>query len=66
MNMTATKSKKQTKAKSATKTTAKSKPAKESKSKKLSAIDAAAQVLAKSGKPLNCKELIETMSAQKL
>jgi hypothetical protein len=65
--MTTTKSKKkQPKAKTATKATAKSKPTKESKAKKHSAIDAAAQVLAKSGKPLNCKELIETMSAQKL
>ena len=34
--------------------------------KKLSAIDAAAKVLADSGKTMNCKELIETMAEKKL
>jgi hypothetical protein len=63
---TAKKTKTKPNAKNTKKATAKSKPAKESKAKKLSAIDAAAQVLSKSNKPLNCKELIETMSAQKL
>ena len=38
----------------------------EPKEKKLSALDAAAQVLAKSDKPMNCQELIETMGAKKL
>ncbi len=38
----------------------------ESKPKKLSAIDAAAQVLAKSKASMNCKELIEALSAKKL
>ncbi len=31
---------------------------------KLSAIDAAAKVLGEAGKPMNCKELIETMAAR--
>jgi hypothetical protein len=34
--------------------------------KKLSAIDAAAKVLADSPEPLNCKQLVETMAAKKL
>lgn len=38
----------------------------EAKPQKLSAIDAAAQVLAGSKKPMNCKALIEAMSAQGL
>jgi len=38
----------------------------EAKPKKLSAIDAAAQVLAASKQPMNCKELIEAMAAKKL
>jgi len=41
------------------------KPAK-AKSKKLSAIDAAAQVLAASKEPMGCKEMIEAMAAKKL
>jgi hypothetical protein len=36
----------------------------EAKAKKLSALDAAAQVLAESGQPLACKEMIETMAAK--
>ena len=34
----------------------------EAKSKKLSALDAAAQVLAETDKPMSCKELIEAMA----
>jgi hypothetical protein len=50
---------------------AKAKPAKVKKSaapkdKKLSAIDAAAQVLASSKEPLNAKEMIEAMAAKSL
>ena len=42
----------------------KSKKTKETgaESKKLSALDAAAQVLAESGQPMNCKEMIEAMA----
>jgi len=36
------------------------------KAKKLSAIDAAAKVLAAAKKPMNCKELVEVMAAKKL
>ena len=42
------------------------KAAGEAKPKKLSAIDAAAQVLAGSKEPMNCKALIEAMAAQGL
>ncbi len=38
------------------------KPAKEPKPKRMSALDAAAQVLAKAKKPMNVKELIEAMA----
>ena len=34
----------------------------EAKAKKLSALDAAAQVLAETGQPMSCKELIEAMA----
>ena len=34
----------------------------EGKGKKLSALDAAAQVLAETGQPMSCKELIEAMA----
>ena len=34
----------------------------EAKPKKLSALDAAAQVLAETDKPMSCKEMIETMA----
>ena len=47
----------------------KTKAAKESgepKPKRVSAIDAAAQVLRKSGKPLDCKTMIERMAEQGL
>jgi hypothetical protein len=56
---------KSTKAKSAKSTKTKSK-ANEPKDKKLSAIDAAAQVLAASKEPLNAKEMIEAMAAKSL
>lgn len=55
-------------AKTATKNTPKAtanKPAK-AKAKKLSALDAAAQVLAGNGGAMNTKEMIEAMAAQKL
>ena len=42
------------------------KKAKAQKAKKLSAIDAAAQVLAGSKEPMNCKELVEAMAKQSL
>ena len=51
------------------KATKKAKPAAKAaaaKSTKLSAIDAAAQVLAASKEPMGCKELIEAMAAKKL
>jgi hypothetical protein len=44
----------------------KAKVPKEAKDKKLSAIDAAAQVLAASKEPLNAKEMIEAMAAKSL
>jgi HB1/ASXL restriction endonuclease-like protein with HTH domain len=42
------------------------KKSKDAKAKKLSAIDAAAQVLASAKAPMNAKELIEAMSAKGL
>ena len=36
----------------------------ETKPKKLSALDAAAKVLAETGQPMSCKEMIETMAAK--
>ncbi len=48
----------------AKKATAKKTPAKATE-KKLSAIDAAAQVLGESKEPLNTKEMVEAMSAKK-
>jgi hypothetical protein len=44
----------------------KAKPAGNGKPKKLSALDAAAQVLAASKEPLNAKQLIEAMAAKGL
>ena len=44
----------------------KSKKAKQPKQKQLSAIDAAAQVLAESKEPMNAKEMIEAMAAKAL
>ena len=59
--------KKATKSK-APKTTKKvpTKKTREPKEKKLSAIDAAAQVLAGAKEPMNCKEMIEAMAKQAL
>jgi hypothetical protein len=45
---------------------AKAKKAKGPKGRKVSAIDAAAQVLAGSKEPMNCKELIEAMAKKAL
>lgn len=45
---------------------AKAKAGTEGKTKKLSAIDAAAMVLATAKEPMNCKGLIEAMAAKKL
>ena len=45
---------------------AKAKKVKEPKAKKVSAIDAAAQVLAASKEPMNAKEMIEAMAAKGL
>ena len=44
----------------------KAKKAKDAKPKKLSALDAAALVLAESGQPMNTREMIETLAAKKL
>ena len=44
----------------------KAKPAANGKAKKLSAIDAAAQVLASSKEPMNAKQMIEAMAAKGL
>ena len=57
---------KKTKAtKTPAKTTTAKKPVKKL-TKKLSALDAAAQVLANSKEPMNCKQLIEAMATKKL
>jgi hypothetical protein len=45
---------------------AKAKKAKEPKAKRVSAIDAAAQVLAASSEPMNCMALVEAMATQGL
>lgn len=55
---------KKTSAKKAT--SAKAKKAAPKSNGKLSAIDAAAKVLATSKEPMNCKELVEAMAAKKL
>jgi len=52
------------KAASAKRATAKKKPG-NTNEKKLSALDAAAKVLGESKEPLNAKEMVEAMSAQK-
>jgi hypothetical protein len=49
-----------------TKPAKKAKAAKEPKAKKVGALDAAAQVLAASSEPMNCKQLIEAMAAKGL
>ncbi|MCC6428625.1 MAG: winged helix-turn-helix domain-containing protein [Phycisphaerales bacterium] len=48
------------------KESAAAKPAKEPKAKRLSALDAAAQVLAKAAKPMSATELVEQMATQGL
>ncbi|MBC8356557.1 MAG: winged helix-turn-helix domain-containing protein [Planctomycetes bacterium] len=53
-------------AKPAAKKTKPAAPKGEAKAKKLSAIDAAAKVLATAKEPMNCKELIEAMATKKL
>ncbi len=57
----ATKAKKAPKAKSAPAKTPKAKS--EPKAKRVSALDAAAQVLAASKEPMNCQALVEAMAA---
>jgi hypothetical protein len=49
-----------------TKPAKKAKAAKEPKAKKVGALDAAAQVLAASSEPMNCKQLIEAMASKGL
>jgi hypothetical protein len=49
-----------------TKPAKKAKAAKEPKAKKVGALDAAAQVLAASNEPMNCKQLIEAMASKGL
>jgi hypothetical protein len=48
----------------APKATKRTKARNEPKPKKVSALDAAARVLAEAGKPMNCKEMIEAMAAK--
>ena len=60
------KTKKAAKAKAAPKSAAKSKPAKEAVPKRLSALNAAAKVLADAKEPMACKELIEAMQKKGL
>jgi short subunit dehydrogenase-like uncharacterized protein len=54
------------KAKTTSKSAAKSKPATDAKAKKLSALNAAAKVLADAKEPMACKELIEAMEQKRL
>ena len=61
---TAPKTKKSAKAKAAPKKAAK--PAKEAKPKKLSALNAAAKILADAKEPMACQELIEAMEKKGL
>ena len=58
--------KKSTKVKAAPKSAAKSKPTADAKPKKLSALSAAAKVLADAKEPMACKELIEAMEKKGL
>jgi len=67
--MTAKKTKtKATDAKKAAKATpeGKGKKAKPEKAKKVSALDAAARVLAETGEPMNCQEMIDAMAKKGL
>ena len=57
---------KKTTTKNAARSKAASKKAKESKAKKVGALDAAAQVLAASKEPMNCKAMIEAMAKKGL
>ena len=66
MKTTKTAAKKSAKAKAAPKSAAKSKPATDAKPKKLSALNAAAKVLADAKEPMACKELIEAMEKKGL
>ena len=63
---TKTAPKKPVKSKAATKSTAMPKPAADAKPKKLSALNAAAKVLADAKEPMACKELIEAMEKKGL
>ncbi len=54
------------KAKSAGKKAGTTKPTKDAKPKRVSAIDAAAQVLQKRGEPMNARDLIAAMTKQGL
>jgi hypothetical protein len=58
--------KKSAKAKAPPKSAAKAKPTADAKPKKLSAINAAAKVLADAKEPMACKELIEAMEKKGL
>ena len=55
---------KKTKTKAATKKT--SKPTVKPEGKKLSQINAAIEVLAKTGEPMNCKAMVQAMAEQRL
>lgn len=63
-----TSTKKASRSKAASRATAKEKSTVKAKAekKKLSAIDAAAQVLAESSEPMNAKELVDAMAQKKL
>lgn len=63
---TKTTSRKGTKAAKASTNGKAAKPAKQEAEKRLSALDAAAKVLAKSKEPMGCQELIDAMAKQKL
>jgi hypothetical protein len=64
--MSKTKTTKSKAAKTKAGASAKAKKTKEPKEKKLSAIDAAAQVLASAKEPMNAKDMIEAMAAKSL
>lgn len=63
---TKTTAKKSAPAKATTPVAKKTTPTSDAKTKKLSALDAAAKVLATAKEPMNCKDLIEAMAAKKL
>ena len=66
MAATKTKSKPKTETTKSDKPAKAKKPAKAQKEKKVSALDAAAKVLADAGEPLNTKQMIEAMAAKGL